>query len=53
MKHMNVTVNHNRNMTLQRAPGKITHIEEHLIPFSDENSATMLLKGPRNGFCRK
>ena len=44
---------HNRNMTLERAPAKITHIEEYLIPFSDQKSETMLSKGLRNGFCRK
>ena len=53
MVHMDVTVNHKRNMTLKSAAAKITHIKEPLITFSDKKSETMLLKVLRNGFCRK
>ena len=40
-------------MTLKRAAAKITHINAHLITFSDLKSGTMFLKGLRNRFCRK
>ena len=49
--HMGFKVNHQRNMTLECLPAKIsTHINAHLITLSDERSGTMLLKSLKKSF---